>query len=176
MCVLDNGIEIFTVTKNEKDQQKEIYEFSDIVKIMPTEGRSLNLIVERNDEFNLFVGKFNHNQIYTCTALQELRAEYLKALDYYLLRKSYTDTDLVGNLDALLAIQTNQDRVRSRASHDKESPIHGKVNKYIYVDDLKMAVSNVSNAELYSVRVMVSRSSIKIRLLQTDDTAASSKI
>ena len=80
----------------------------------------------------------------------------------------------MGNLEALLSLQANPDKTKLKEKKEsREANLQGKVNKYIYIDDLKMTVSNVSNSELYTVRMMISRSCVKISLLQTDENDAS---
>lgn len=135
-----------------------------------------SLTVERSDEFTLIVQKLNIRQIYICIALQDLVADYLRALDYYLLRKSFGD-DAQASIDAMLAQNYSPDGIRPKDHKGvKSSSVKGKVNRYLYAEHLKMSVSNLSNGELYSVRMVVSRSNLRIDLIQTDDTAASNHI
>lgn len=119
--------------------------------------------------------KLNVRQIYICHALTDLLADYLRTLDYYLLRKSLGENDSQANIDMMLAQNYSPDGIKRKDRKDPDpNSVKGKINRYLYVEHLKMTVSNLSNAELYSVRMIVSRSTLKIDLIQTDDTSASS--
>ena len=119
--------------------------------------------------------KTGFKQNYFCTQLTDLVSEFLKALDIFLVKKASPDLEIIANYN------DSDNDLRHRNLQNlfsrEQSPVTkltvGKVSKYTFVDEIKLALSNVTLLEYYSVRLLVSRSNLRVELIQTDDSLGS---
>lgn len=103
-------------------------------------------------------------------------AEYLKALDAYLLRQANPDLEYP-EPEKEEADEENEPINRrdllANSPEMRTKTVVGKVSRYTYVEELKMTLSNVTLKEFYHIRMLVSRSNLKIEMLKTDDSLGS---
>lgn len=180
LTITERGIEIHTIKKN--TNEIEIYHFSDTIKFVPND--------ERADEFTINIQKLNIKETYYCTHLQDLIANYIKALDCYLLSRQAVGDDLkqIGEKLFKANEQDNEAPLSPEASPLKprmEATEIGPLQvletgqapagtKYSYVEYVRMAMSNIGLREYYNVKMTVHRSFIRVELQQTDESLGSS--
>ena len=182
LSISERGIEIETIKKN--GSEKEVYEFSDVIKFMPSE--------EIAEEFMIIVQKHNIKETYNCTHLQDLIAEYLKVLDLYLVKKishnahdkEYEEVE-EGEKTKKVKDQKEQNGATKQGQESKESvlpaskadnkAITGMVGRYGYCEIVNLMLSNIGFKEFYTTKLTIFRSFLRIELHQTDDSIASSQ-
>lgn len=177
LTITDKGIEIQTIKKNTNEM--EIYHFSDTIKFVPND--------ERADEFTINIQKLNIKETYYCTHLQDLIANYIKALDCYLLSRQAAAQDLKqigerlfkpGDTDREVTPGAETSPLKANQGATEEPVMEtgqpSTSSKYSYVEHVKMAMSNIGLREYYNVKLTVHRSFIRVELQQTDESLGSS--